>query len=63
LPGRPPKKDVHVTLDEDDYMWAITRGFNFSEQFSSYLKVCRKEAELASYGLILKRVAEKHGGD
>jgi len=52
-----------VTLDEDDYMWAITRGFNFSEQFSSYLKVCRKEAELASYGLILKRVAEKHGGD
>jgi hypothetical protein len=36
-------------------MWALTRGFDFSERFSQFLKTCRREAEIATYGLILKR--------
>ena len=55
MPGRPAKKRVHVNLDEEDYLWAITRGFDFSERFSDFLKFCRRETELATYGLVLKR--------
>ena len=59
MPGRPAKKRIHIILDEEDYLWAVTRGFGFSERFSEYLKIVRREAEVASYGLILKRQPEK----
>lgn len=55
MPGRPAKKRVHVILDEKDYLWAVTRGFDFSERFSEFLKSCRRETEITTYGLVLKR--------
>jgi hypothetical protein len=55
LTGRPPKRQVHIVLDEDDYLWARLHGFEFSDRFSEYLKQIRREVEVASYGLIVKR--------
>jgi hypothetical protein len=54
--GRPAKHHVSIVLDEDDYLWARLQGFEFSECFSEYLKMIRREVEVASYGLIIKRV-------
>jgi hypothetical protein len=55
MTGRPPKKQVNITLDRDDYLWARLQGFNFSQQFGAFLKMVRCEAEVASYGLIIRR--------
>jgi hypothetical protein len=55
MTGRPAKRDIHVVLDEDDFLWARLHGFEFSKRFSEYLKMTRREVENASYGLILKR--------
>jgi len=55
MAGRPAKRDVHVLLDEDDFLWARLHGFEFSDRFSEYLKQIRREVEITSYGLILKR--------
>jgi hypothetical protein len=31
MAGRPAKRSIHINLDEEDYLWAVTRGFDFSE--------------------------------
>jgi hypothetical protein len=58
--GRPAKRDVHISLDEDDFLWARLHGFDFSERFGEYLKEVRREVEIVSYGLVLKRTPPKH---
>ncbi len=59
MAGRTARHDVHIKLDEDDYLWARLQNFNFSERFGEYLKQVRREVEVTSYGLILKRIPKK----
>jgi 5-methylcytosine-specific restriction endonuclease McrA len=33
-------------------LWGVTRGFEFSERLSDFVRICRRETEVATYRLI-----------
>lgn len=48
-------KDVAVTLEVDDLLWARLHGLNLSKLFSEHLKMIRRETEAATFTVLTTR--------